>query len=151
VGGGIKEILDAMKMKQVTVENYLTKNYAQAVYTQIDVMDYNSRIDGKVINCKDFYTNPTEYVGNFERFTKVSEIVITGHFHANEAPAILTKEMLQSKDCKIKVVGDVSCDINGPIACTLRPSTIENPLYGYLASEHKEVDVFILQLLWSWR
>jgi hypothetical protein len=33
VGGGIKEILDAMKMKQVTVENYLTKNYAQAVYS----------------------------------------------------------------------------------------------------------------------
>lgn len=142
VGGGIKEILDAMKMKQVTVENYLTKNYAQAVYTQIDVMEYNSRIDGKVINCKDFYTNPSDYVGNFERFTKVSEIVITGHFHANAAPAILTKEMLQSKDCKIKVVGDISCDINGPIACTLRPSTIENPIYGYLASDHKEVDVF---------
>ena len=142
VGGGIKEILDAMKVKQVTVDNYLTKNYTQAVYTQIDVMDYNKRIDGQVINCKDFYKNPTDYVGNFERFTKVSEIVITGHFHANEAPAILTKEMLQSKDCKIKVVGDVSCDINGPIACTLRPSTIENPIYGYLASEHKEVDVF---------
>jgi len=142
VGGGIKEILDAMKVKQVTVENYLSKNYTQAVYTQIDVMDYNKRIDGQVINCRDFYTNPTDYVGNFERFTKVSEIVITGHFHANEAPDILTKEMLQSKDCKIKVVGDVSCDINGPIACTLRPSTIESPLYGYLASEHKEVDVF---------
>ena len=142
VGGGIKEILDAIKIKEVTVDNYLTKNYAQAVYTQIDVMDYNKRKDGQVINCKDFYTNPTEYVGNFERFTKVSEIVITGHFHSNEAPAILTKEMLQSKDCKIKVVGDVSCDINGPIACTLRSSTIENPIYGYLASEDKEVDLF---------
>ncbi|MBX9887871.1 MAG: NAD(P)-dependent oxidoreductase [Flavobacteriaceae bacterium] len=142
VGGGIKEILDAIKVKQVTVDNYLTKNYAQAVYAQIDVMDYNKRIDGQVINCKDFYMNPAAYVGDFERFTKVSEIVITGHFHANEAPAILTKEMLQSKDCKIKVVGDVSCDINGPIACTLRASTIENPNYGYLTSEHKEVDVF---------
>jgi alanine dehydrogenase len=142
VGGGIKEILDAMKVKQVTVDNYLSKNYTQPVYAQIDVMDYNRRIDGQVINCKDFYTNPTEYVGNFERFTKVSEIVITGHFHSNAAPDILTKEMLQSKDCKIKVVGDVSCDINGPIACTLRPSTIENPIYGYLATEHKEVDVF---------
>ena len=142
VGGGIKEILDAMKVKQVTVDNYLSKNYTQPVYVQIDVMDYNKRIDGQVINCKDFYTNPSEYVGNFERFTKVSEIVITGHFHSNEAPDILTKEMLQSKDCKIKVVGDVSCDINGPIACTLRPSTIENPIYGYLANEHKEVDVF---------
>jgi hypothetical protein len=102
----------------------LLKNYAQAVYTQIDVMDYNSRIDGKVINCKDFYTNPTEYC-NFERFTKVSEIVITGHFHANEAPAILIR-----KCCKvrivIKVVGDVSCDINGSNSCT-ETSTIENP------------------------
>ena len=50
--------------------------------------------------------------------------------------------MLQAKDCKIKVIGDVSCDINGPIASTLRASTITEPLYGYLPSEHKEVDVF---------
>ena len=60
----------------------------------------------------------------------------------NNAPDILTKDMLQSKDCKIKVVGDVSCDIDGPIACTLRSSTIAEPFYGYLPSEHKEVDVF---------
>ncbi|MGO4821190.1 MULTISPECIES: NAD(P)-dependent oxidoreductase [unclassified Flavobacterium] len=142
VGGGIKEVLDAIKIKQVTVENYLTKNYTQAVYTQIDVLDYNQRIDGQVINCKDFYNNSKDYIGNFERFTKVSDIVITGHFHGNDAPDILTRAMLQSKDCKIKVVGDVSCDINGPIACTLRASTIAEPLYGYLPSEHKEVDVF---------
>jgi hypothetical protein len=49
--------------------------------------------------------------------------------------------MLQSKDCKIKVVSDVSCDINGPIACTLRTSTIENYLWLF-SDEHKEVDVF---------
>jgi hypothetical protein len=34
---------------------------------------------------QDFYKNPTEYVSNFERFTKVSDIVITGHFHGNGA------------------------------------------------------------------
>jgi alanine dehydrogenase len=142
VGSGIKEILDAIKITEVSVDNFLTKKYAQAVYTQIDVLDYNKRIDGQVLNCKDFYNNPKEYVGNFERFTKVSDIVITGHFHGNDAPDILTRAMLQSKDCKVKVVGDVSCDINGPIACTLRASTIAEPLYGYLPSEHKEVDVF---------
>ncbi|PKH68912.1 alanine dehydrogenase [Flavobacterium sp. ALD4] len=142
VGGGIKEILDAMKIKEVSVENYLTKNYAQPVYTQIDVLGYNKRIDGKVLDYSDFYKNPTEYVTDFERFTKVSDIVITGHFHGNGAPDVLTREMLQSKDCKVKVVGDVSCDINGPIACTLRSSTIAEPFYGYLPSEHKEVDVF---------
>jgi hypothetical protein len=49
VGGGIKEILDAMKIKEVSVD-YLTKT--MHVFTQIDVLDYNKRIDGKVLDCK---------------------------------------------------------------------------------------------------
>ncbi|MFV8270027.1 NAD(P)-dependent oxidoreductase [Flavobacterium sp. GT2N3] len=142
VGNGVKEILDAIKVKEVSVENYLTKNYTQPVYTQLDVLQYNKRKDGQVLNFTDFYDNPQQYVSDFERFTKVSDIYITGHFHANEAPVILTREMLHSKDCKIKVVGDVSCDVNGPIACTVRSSTIAEPFYGYLPSEDKEVDVF---------
>ncbi|RKS13919.1 NAD(P)-dependent oxidoreductase [Flavobacterium sp. 120] len=142
VGNGAKEILDAIKIKEVSVENYLTKNYTQPVYTQIDVLEYNKRKDGQVLDFTDFYDNPQEYVSDFERFTKVSDVYITGHFHANEAPVILTREMLQSNDCKIKIVADVSCDVNGPIACTLRSSTIAEPLYGYLPSEDKEVDVF---------
>lgn len=142
VGNGAKEVLDAIKIKEVSVENYLTKNYTQPVYTQIDVLEYNKRKDGQVLDFTDFYHNPKEYVSDFERFTKVSDIYITGHFHANEAPVILTQEMLQSNDCNIKVVADVSCDVNGPIACTLRSSTIAEPLYGYFPSENKEVDVF---------
>lgn len=142
VGSGAKEILDAMKIKEVTPENYLSKNYTQAVYTQIDVLDYDKRKDGQVLDFTDFHNNPSEYVSDFERFTKVSDIYITGHFHANEAPAILTREMLQASDCKIKVVADISCDVAGPIACTVRSSTIAEPLYGYLPSENKEVDVF---------
>lgn len=142
VGNGVKEILDALKIKEVSVENYLNKNYTQPVYTQIDVLDYNKRKDGQVLDFTDFYQNPSEYVSDFERFTAVSDIYISGHFHANDAPAILTREMLQSKKCKIKVVADVSCDVNGPIACTLRSSTIEEPLYGYFPGEDKEVEVF---------
>src|SRR5690606_6142084 len=52
----------------------------------------------------------------------------------------LTTEMLKASYNKLKVVGDVSCDIEGPIACTLRPSTIAAPIYGYHPGEHKEVD-----------
>jgi len=142
VGSGVKEILDAIKIKEVSVENYLTKNYTQPVYTQIDVLDYNIRKDGQVLDFNDFFQNPTDYVSNFERFTKVSDIYITGHFHASEAPDILTREMLKAKDCKVKVVGDISCDVDGSIACTTRPSTIDEPLYGYLPFEDKEIDLF---------
>ena len=142
VGNGAKEILDAIKIKEVSVENYLTKNYTQPVYTQIDVLDYNKRKDGQVLDFNDFYNNPTEYASDFEKFTKVTEVFIAGHYYANQSPVILTQEMLQSNDCKIKVVADISCDVNGPVASTLRSSTIAEPLYGYLSTENKEVDVF---------
>ena len=142
VGSGVKEMLLAMKIKEVSVENFLTKKFTQPVFTQIDVLEYNKRMDGQKFDTKDFYKNPSEYESDFERFTKVADIYISGHFHANAAPQILSQKMLQANDCGIKIVADVSCDVNGPIACTLRASTIEDPLYGYLPSENKEVDVF---------
>lgn len=139
VGSGIKEILDGIKIKQVSISDYLAKNFTQPVYCQIDVLDYNKRKDGQLLDKYDFYQNPTEYISDFERFTKVSDMYISGHFHANNAPDILTRDMLNAPDCKIKIVADVSCDVNGPIACTLKASTIADPFFGYLSSQHIEV------------
>ena len=142
VGSGAKEILDAIKVKEITIENYLTKNYAQPVYVQLDVLEYNKRIDGEVIDFRDFVAHPDEYISDFEKFTKVSDIYFAGHFYATGAPMILTREMLNASDCKLKVVADISCDVKGPIACTLRSSTIEEPIYGYFPLEDREVEVF---------
>lgn len=141
VGMGAKEILDAMKIKQVSAEDFLSKNYTQPVYTQIDVLDYNKRKDGQELGKKDFYTNPQEYVSDFERFTKEADIFMAGHFYGNGAPVILSREMLRKPDNKIKVVADISCDINGPIESTLRASTIAEPLYGYYPADGTEVDI----------
>nr|WP_315238627.1 NAD(P)-dependent oxidoreductase [uncultured Flavobacterium sp.] len=142
VGSGAQEILKAIKVKEITIDNYLTKNYTQSVYVQLDALEYNKRIDGQILDFVDFTQHPEAYTSDFEKFTKVSDIYIAGHFYGNNAPMILTQDMLNAKDCKIRVVADVSCDINGPIASTLRSSTIAEPLYGYLPSENKEVDIF---------
>ncbi|MGX7666078.1 NAD(P)-dependent oxidoreductase [Flavobacterium pedocola] len=141
VGMGAKEILDGMKIKQVSPEDFLSKTYTQPVYAQIDVLDYNKRQDGQKIDNKDFYTKPQDYVSDFERFTKVADIFIAGHFYSNGSPHILTRDMLNAADNKIKVIADISCDVGGPIESTLRASTIAEPLYGYYPSEGIEVDV----------
>ena len=139
VGMGAKEILDGIKIKEVSVDNFLNKNYSEPVYVHIDVLDYNKRKDGTVLDNQDFYKNPKEYVSDFERFTKAADVLITGHFYGNDSPYILTQEMLKANDCKIKVVADISCDVGGPIACTLKASTIADPFFGYLPLENKEV------------
>ena len=139
VAHGAVEILKGMRIKCVSKADFLTKIFAEPVYTQIDVLDYNKRIDGIQLDKLDFYNNPKAYISDFEKFTKVSDIVIFGHFHANESPNILTNDMLSDKDCSIKVVADISCDTNGPVACTIRASTIENPFFGYLPAQKTEV------------
>ena len=139
VGMGAKEILDGMKMKQVTPSDFLNKIYSQPVYTQIDVLDYNKRKDNLVKDNNDIYTNPLDYVSDFEKFTKVADIFMAGHFYGNDAPFILTREMLLKPDCKIKVVADISCDTNGPIVCTIKASTIADPIFGYLPATNSEV------------
>lgn len=139
VGMGAREILTGMKMKEVGVDDFLNKTYSSPVFVQIDVLDYNKRKDGTVLDNTDFYQNPEEYVSDFERFSRVADMFITGHFYGNGAPYILTREMLRSHHNKIKVVADVSCDVGGPIACTLRATTIEKPFMGYHPGKHEEV------------
>ena len=46
----------------------------------------------------------------------------------------------KANDFNIKVVADISCDIDGPVACTIRPSTIEHPIYGYHPETELESD-----------
>ena len=139
VGMGAKEMLDGMKMKSVSVDDFLTKTYTEPVYTHLDVMDYNVRLDGQNLGKNDFYNHSEAYTSHFERFTKVADVFMAGHFHANGSPDILTQAMLQAHDCKLKVVADISCDVNGPIACTTRATTIADPFMGYLPQEHREV------------
>ncbi len=142
VAMGAKEMLDAMKIRQVSADDYLTKNFNDAVYVQIDILDYNKRIDGGQPEKSDFYSNAKDYESNFARFANVSEMFIAGHFAASDAPVILSREMLASPSNKIKVVADISCDVDGPIASTIRSSTIAEPFYGYLPQKNEEVDMF---------
>jgi alanine dehydrogenase len=140
VGSGAKEILDHLKIRQVSVEAYLNTTFDEPVYCQADVLDYNSRKDGLVLGKKDFYDHPEAYKSNFMRFAAVTDYFIAGHYFGEGSPYLFTREDCRSATFNIKVVADVSCDIDGPVACTIRPSTIANPVYGYDPITETEVD-----------
>lgn len=140
VSNGAKEMLDGMNMREVTVNEYLYERFNEPVYTQIDVLDYNVRKDGQVKNEQDFFDHSNEYNSNFMRFAKVSDMYIACHFYGSGSPYIFTRDDAKSEDFNIKVVADISCDIDGPVASTIRPSIIAAPIYGYLAKSEQEVD-----------
>ncbi len=140
VSNGAKEMLDGMGLKEVGLESYLSDSFEEPVYCQIDVLDYNKRIDRKVIDMYDFFDHPKEYESDFARFSKVSDVYIAGHFYATGAPYIYTRDDAKSKDFNIQIVADISCDIDGPVASTIRASTIAAPIYGYDPMKESEVN-----------
>ena len=140
VAHGAKEILDHLKIEQVEIIDYLNNQYNYPVVCLIDVLDYNRKKEGKAISNKEFYTHPEKYESNFMRFARVSDVFIAGHFYGDGAPVFFTREQATSPEFKIKLIADISCDINEPIASTIRPSTIEEPLYGYDPETGTEVD-----------
>ena len=140
VANGAQEMLDGMHIKRVSVEDYLTKTFNEPVYCKIDVLDYNKRKDGKVIDMYDFYEHPEGYVSDFMRFAKVTDFYIAGHFYGNGAPKFFTKQDVKSSDFNIKVIADISCDVDGPIPTTIRSSTIAEPIYGYDPETGSEID-----------
>jgi hypothetical protein len=139
VAFGAKEILDHLNIKEVSHAQYLTMNFTEPVYTMIDVMEYNNRKDGKVGDKYEFYADPTGYESNFMPFAKETDMFIAGHFYGNNAPFLFTREDAKSPDFKINLVADISCDIDGPVASTIRPSTIAEPFYGYNPQTEEEV------------
>jgi hypothetical protein len=139
VGNGAKEILDGMKLREVSVEDYLNKTFDVPVYCQIDVLEYNKRKDGQILPMQDFFDHPEAYKSDFMRFAKVSDLYIAGHFYGDGAPFLYTREDVKHPEFKIQVVADVSCDIDGPVATTLRASTIADPIYGYNPGTEAEV------------
>lgn len=140
VAHGAKEILDHLKIKEVDVQAYLQDEFAESVYCHIDVLDYNERADGGGASKEEFFKHPERYKANFIRFARVSNIFIAGHFYGQGAPKFFTEKNVKSPDFKIRVIADISCDINGPIASTIRPSTIAEPFYGYDPATGREVD-----------
>lgn len=140
VGKGTEEVLHTAGIYEVSPTDFLTSTRDKPIYTQLSVKEYNKRKDGAAFTKGDLYTNPELFESDFKRFSDIGNMYIACHYWDADAPFIFSREDAKSPDFKLKIVADISCDINGPVASTIRPSTIDKPLYGYDPQTESEVD-----------
>ena len=140
VANGSLEILRKLNIKEVRKEDFIRGSYNEAIFCRLETMDYNERIDGTLSDKYDFYNHPEKYQSYFINYTKYADIFIASHFYAPGSPYLFTREDAKSNYFNLQVIADISCDIDGPIASTIRPSTISNPIYGYNPVNESEDD-----------
>ena len=140
VASGILEILEKLNLKKVSTQVFIKEDFNEAVFAQAQVNNYYKKSDGTDFTKSDVYNNPENFERDFMKFAKVADMYISGHFWDSNAPYIYTREDAKSDNFNIKIVGDISCDIDTAVASTIRPTTITDPLYGYHAQTETEVD-----------
>ncbi|MEN9440600.1 MAG: hypothetical protein RLZ33_676, partial [Bacteroidota bacterium] len=121
VGHGAREIIDILPIKEVTPDEFMKNKFNEPVFTHLEVEDYYGRKDGKPFDKSEFYSNPELYKSTFTRFLPEMDMYIPCHFWSNRSPFIITREDLKNENVRLSVVADISCDIDGPVACTIRP------------------------------
>ncbi|MGB0171508.1 MAG: NAD(P)-dependent oxidoreductase [Flavobacteriales bacterium] len=131
VGNGAREILEAMRIREVHPVDYLREDFGEPVFTHLDLEDYNRRKGDGGFDFDEFCEDPIDYESTFMAFARSTDLFIAGHFWAEGSPFLFTREDVRDDDWRISVVADISCDIDGPVASTVEPSTIADPMYGY--------------------
>ncbi len=132
VGKGAMETLDTAGIRKIDPADFLNSTFQEPVYTQLSSADYHLRIEGGHFNRDEFHTHPEKYTSHFSPFTKVADILLAGAFWNPAAPKLFTQEDIRENHFRIRVVADITCDINGSVPCTKRASTITDPLYDYI-------------------
>lgn len=130
VGQGSLDMIEATGMQAMTPDAFLSDRQ-RGGYTMLTAADYVAHREGKPYDRIEFYAHPERYQNAFLPYAHVADIFIPGHYWKEGSPEFFTREDAQHPDFSIKFIGDVSCDIAGPIASTIRPSTADAPFYGW--------------------
>lgn len=131
VGGGAMEVLDGIGIKKVSAGDFLTKRFSEAVYTQLNSKDYHARIEGGPFNREEFHRYPQRYKGDFLKFAHEANLVLAGAYWNPKAPVLFTKKDMTCSDFRIKVIADITCDIEGSMPSTKKATRIDDPIYDY--------------------
>jgi alanine dehydrogenase len=131
VGKGAMETLDSAGIRKVNADDFLIKEYNEPVYTQLSSADYHARKTGGAFNREEFHTFPERYSSLFSKYTHVAHLLLGGAYWNPKAPVLFSRDEMQDSKFKIRVIADITCDINGSIPSTKRASTIPDPVYDY--------------------
>lgn len=87
-------------------------------------------------NLQDYYQNPHNYRSRFESYIPHLTMLVNCIYWDSRYPRLVTFDYLrraysQPQPPPLRIIGDISCDIEGSIQCTVKATDPGNPVYVY--------------------
>lgn len=142
VAKGAMEVLLGMNMRRVTPERFVSEDFQEPVFTQLNSRDYNKHKDGKDFKRTEFFEQPENFESDFYQYAKCADLLVACAYWHPAAPVLFTRKEATHRDFKINIIADVTCDIEGSIPSTIRPATIDDPVFDYDPTTGLEMPAF---------
>ena len=139
VAKGVIELLNQTNIKAVSKKDFLEKKFDQPIFCNLETKDYVTNNSSTNFNLEHFINNPKDYSSSALQYLKETNILISAHYWDPSSPKIFENEDLKDLQ-NLKIVGDITCDINGSVPTTIRSTTIEEPNYWIERYNLKEID-----------
>ena len=139
VAKGVIELLNQTNIKAVSKKDFLEKKFDQPIFCNLETKDYVTNNSSTNFNLEHFINNPQDYSSSALQYLKETNILISAHYWDPSSPKIFENEDLKVLQ-NLKIVGDITCDINGSVPTTIRSTTIEEPNYWIERYTLKEID-----------
>lgn len=137
VSTGAQEVLDLLPVKNVPPEELFNlKDDRYTIYKVVFKEEHMvERKDGGDFELYDYYNNPDKYEGVFYRYLPYLTVLVNAIYWDERYPRLITKKYLMENyeigRSKLKVIGDISCDIEGGVECTIKATEPDEPVYVY--------------------
>ena len=152
VSHGVQEILDLLPIKEIKPDeiftlirssNYSKNHIYKVVFKEehmVEPISFKDRFE-----LQDYYDYPEKYRSKFETYIPHLTMLVNCIYWDKRYPRLVTKKYVKQlfsnkEKPKLRVIGDISCDIEGSVECNLKWTQPDNPIYVYDPFEDKAID-----------
>jgi hypothetical protein len=139
VSQGAQHIYDLLPMEEVTPEELpavppAANTCYKVVFREEDMV---TRTDPAApFNLPEYYQHPERYRASFFPHVRYLTLLVNGIYWEPKYPRFISREQFQElyasgQTPRLRAIGDITCDIDGSLACTTRADGPDNPVYVY--------------------
>jgi alpha-aminoadipic semialdehyde synthase len=143
VSQGAQEILDLLPYVEVDpddLERFIAENgslrdkVVKTVYHEEHLVERSD--PSKPFDLQEYYDHPESYHSSFDPHLKLISVLVNGIYWDQRYPRLADERQLRKlfsgeKPPKLITVGDITCDVDGSLACTVRDTQSGDPVYIY--------------------
>jgi len=142
VSRGAQEIFDLLPYKQIEPKDLEAVVKSSDVRQQLLKVVFKEehtvkpKTPGAGFDLQEYYQHPDRYESAFNGYLHNLSVLVNCIYWSVQSPRLLSKKEAaqiwkSGKTSKLKVIGDISCDIEGGIECTMKETQPDNPVFVY--------------------